>query len=112
MSLLINQLNKDFSFTSQIGIQDIAEIASLGYKTIINNRPDFEGGNMQPQSAEIEAVAKTYGIAYAHIPVIPNQISHENIAAFKQAYENAQKPILGFCKSGNRASTLCKLALA
>lgn len=111
MTSLINQLNPDFSFTSQIEIKDIAEIASLGFKTIINNRPDFEGGNEQPQSAEIEAEAKKYGIAYSHIPVIPNQITPESVIAFKKSYESAQKPILGFCKSGNRASTICKLAL-
>lgn len=112
MTLLVNKLNEDFSFTSQVDIKDISEIAGLVFKSIINNRPDFEGGGDQPQSAEIEAVAKTNGIAYVHIPVIPNQITPENIAAFKHAYDSAPKPILGFCKTGNRASTLCSSALA
>ncbi|MDI1299080.1 TIGR01244 family sulfur transferase [Methylotenera sp.] len=110
MTLIINQLNKDFSFTSQIHMDDIGEIAGLGFKTIINNRPDFEGGSEQPTSTEIEAFAKIYGISYAYIPVIPNQITPENIAKFKQAFDDAPKPILGFCRTGNRASTLFHLA--
>lgn len=110
MTLIINQVNKDFSFTSQIHMDDIGEIAGLGFKTIINNCPDFEGGSEQPSSAEIEALAKTYGISYMYIPVIPNQITPENIATFKQALEDASKLILGFCRTGNRASTPFHLA--
>ena len=107
----LNQLNAAFSFTSQINIEDIPELARLGFKTIINNRPDFEGGDEQPQSAALEAVARGYGLSYFHIPVVPNHIQSHQIQAFRDAFDHAQKPVLGFCKTGNRASSLCKLAL-
>jgi len=108
---MINQLNKDFSYTSQIAVDDIAEIVSLGFKTIINNRPDHEGGAEQPKSEALEAVALSHGVTYVHIPVIPNKIQPHQLETFREAYAKAPKPILGFCKTGNRASTMCKLAL-
>lgn len=111
MPITVNQLNQEFSFTGQISIEDIAELARLGFKTIINNRPDFEGGDEQPQSAALEAAAKAYGLSYVHIPVVPNHIQPHQIEAFRDAFNHAEKPILGFCKTGNRASSLCKLAL-
>lgn len=111
MSLTIHQLNDAFSFTSQISSEEIAEVARLGFKTIINNRPDFEGDDAQPQSLALEAVAKSYGLTYVHIPVIPNHIQPQQIKAFRDAFNHAEKPILGFCKTGNRAAALCKLAL-
>lgn len=111
MTLVINQLNKDFSYTSQITVDDIAEIISLGFKTIINNRPDNEGGAEQPKSEALEAIALSYGLTYVHIPVIPNNTQPHQIEVFKEAYAKVPKPILGFCKTGNRASTICKLAL-
>lgn len=111
MPVTVNQLNEQFSFTSQISIEDIAELARMGFKTIINNRPDFEGGDEQPQSSALEAVAKGYGLSYVYIPVVPNNILPHQIKAFREAFNHAQKPVIGFCKTGNRASSLCKLAL-
>jgi len=111
MTLTINQLNNDFSYTSQIEVDDILEIASLGFKTIINHRPDHEGGTEQPKSEALEAIALSHGVTYVHIPVIPNNIQPHQLDKFREAYAKAPKPILGFCKTGNRASTMCKLAL-
>jgi len=111
MTLTINQINNDFSYTSQIEVDDISEIVSLGFKTIINNRPDNEGGAEQPKSEALEAIALSHGISYVYIPVIPNNIQPHQIEIFKEVYAKAPKPILGFCKTGNRASMMCKLAL-
>lgn len=38
-------------------------------------------------------------------------IKHEKIKAIQEAYETCPKLALGFCKTGNQASTLCRLAL-
>lgn len=111
MPITISQRDAQFSFSSQISIEDIPELAQLGFRTIINNRPDFEGGNEQPQSLALEAVAKSYGLSYIHIPIIPNNIQPDQIKAFRDAFNQAEKPVIGFCKTGNRASTLYKLAL-
>lgn len=111
MTMQVHQFNQSFSYTSQIEVGDFPEIISLGFKTIINHRPDYEGGLEQPKSEALEAAALSYGLTYVHIPVIPNQIEPQQVAMFSEVYANAPKPILGFCKTGNRAMTMCKLAL-
>lgn len=110
MSILITKQSEEFSSAPQISIEDISEIAVLGFKTIINNRPDHEGGDTQPTSAQIKVAAESAGLNYFYIPVIPNNIQSAQIEAFKIAYQNAEKPVLGFCRTGNRATSILKLA--
>jgi hypothetical protein len=37
-------------------------IAATGFRGVINNRPDFEGGADQPTSVQLEAAAKNAGL--------------------------------------------------
>lgn len=112
MTIQITKLSNDFSTTPQITEEDMAEIARLGFKTIINNRPDAEGGVEQPANATLEAAAKALGLAYIFIPVIPNNIQASQIEEFSTAINIASKPILGFCRTGNRAGNIYKLSQA
>ncbi len=112
MTIQITKLSNDFSTAPQIGVEDIAEIAQLGFKTIINNRPDNEGGAEQPTSAQLKVAAEKLGLTYVYIPVIPNNIQPEQADAFNAAYSLAAKPVLGFCRTGNRAGSIFKLAQA
>jgi uncharacterized protein (TIGR01244 family) len=106
MALTITEMTVDYSTSPQINPSDMAEIATLGFKTIINNRPDLEGGAEQPTSSAIADAAKQHGIHYVYIPVIPNQIQADQIEAFRKALSAAPKPALGFCRTGNRASQM------
>lgn len=106
MALTITKISDDYSTSPQITPNDIAEIAQLGFKTIINNRPDLEGGAEQPTSNALAEVAKQYGLHYVYIPVVPNQIQDSQVDAFSQALSDAPKPVLGFCRTGNRASQM------
>jgi sulfide:quinone oxidoreductase len=110
MTIQITKLSNDFSVTPQISIDDIAEIAQLGFKTIINNRPDGEGGAEQPFSETLKSTAEKLNLNYIYIPVIPNNIQSDQIEAFSTAYNTAKKPVLGFCRTGNRAGTMYKLS--
>lgn len=112
MSIQISQHTQDFSSAPQISVDDVAEIAQLGFKTIINNRPDGEAGALQPSSAQIETAAQKLGLAYVYLPVVPNQIETEQINAFDAAYTAATKPVLGFCGTGYRAGVIFKRAQA
>lgn len=112
MSIQITKLSDDFSTAPQISMDDIPEIAQLGFKTIINNRPDLEGGESQPTSAELRLTAEKNGVTYIYIPVIPNNILPTQVDAFATAYALADKPVLGFCRTGNRAGNIYKLAQA
>lgn len=104
------QISPDFYCTTQISVADIEHLAAQGFKTIVNNRPDGEGGAEQPTSEQLQAEAEKYGIAYVYIPVVPGGITAEHAALLKRHLESAPQPVLGFCKSGKRASSLYQMA--
>ena len=110
MTIQITKVTDEFSTAPQISVEDIAEIAQLGFKTIINNRPDAEGGDEQPTSAQLKAKAEALGLNYVHIPVIPNNILPHQVDVFASAYNVATKPVLGFCRTGNRAGNMFRLS--
>ena len=110
MTIQITKVSDDFSTAPQISVDDMVEIAQLGFKTIINNRPDNEGGAEQPTSVQLAAAAEKLGLNYVYIPIIPNNIQPNQIDEFSVAYNLAAKPVLGFCRTGNRAGSIFKLA--
>lgn len=112
MPLTITKISEVFSTSPQITANDIAEIAALGFKTIINNRPDGEGGAEQATSATIKAAAEKAGLAYLYLPVIPSNITPANVAECAAFISGAATPVLGFCRTGNRASNLYQQALS
>jgi uncharacterized protein (TIGR01244 family) len=110
MALTITKVLNTYSTSPQITPDDVAEIADLGYKSIINTRPDQEGGSEQPTSDAIKLAAEKLGLQYYHIPVVPNNIQSTQVDEFSNAFETAPKPILGFCRTGNRATRLLELS--
>jgi protein tyrosine phosphatase (PTP) superfamily phosphohydrolase (DUF442 family) len=57
-----------------------------------------------------KAEAEKLGLSYVHIPVVPNNIMPNQIDAFTSAYSVATKPVLGFCRTGNRAGNMFRLS--
>ena len=78
----------------------------MGFKSVVNNRPDFEHGPDQPTSAAIQAAAEAAGLQYRHLPVAGGYQSPEEIAAFAQLLEELPRPLLVFCRSGARSTRL------
>ena len=103
-------LSDDIAVCAFVPPEKLAELAPR-FRTIVNNRPDFEEPG-QPSSAELEAEARRLGFDYVHIPVIPGQVTDEQVAAFGEAVTNRKGPLLAFCKSGKRAATLWALSEA
>lgn len=99
------------SVSEQIVPEDIADIAALGFKTIINNRPDGEEPG-QPSDATLAALALAQGINYRHIPVVMSSIAENDITAFRDACDTLPKPVLAFCRSGTRSISMWALAYA
>jgi uncharacterized protein (TIGR01244 family) len=104
MSLQITRHTADFATAAQIMPDEVKEVAALGFKTLINNRPDGEAPG-QPTSAEIEAAAGTCGLHYVFLPVVSSQVASES-ANFASQLAAAPKPALAFCRSGTRSSML------
>lgn len=110
MALTITRQSDHFSTAPQINIEDMREIAEHGIKTVINNRPDAEGGTAQPLSADLEKAAIAAGLNYFYLPVISGQITEAQATKFAELLKTKQGPILAFCRSGARSQNLHQLA--
>ncbi len=96
----------------QLTPEAMAEAARIGFRSVVNNRPDFEGGPDQPTSAQIEAAARTAGLEYRYLPVNGGYQSPDEIAAFARLLTELPRPMLVFCRSGARSSRLYAQAIA
>lgn len=96
----------DVSVAPQLTPEWMAVAARAGFRSIVNNRPDFEGGSEQPTSAAIEAAALAAGLAYRHLPVDGGYQSPQEIAEFARLLAELPRPLLAFCRSGARSTRL------
>jgi len=106
MSVQITQHNASFATAPQIDPQDMKAIAAHGFTTVINNRPDGEGGPTQPTSAQMAEAAAAVGLNYHYLPVISGQITPEQTQQFAALMKAANGPVLAFCRSGARSTNI------
>lgn len=107
----INKINDDLSVSPQLHLADIAQLKELGFKTIICNRPDNESED-QIDMLSIGDAAQKHNMGFIYQPVISGAVSDAQVQAFKTTIENAEKPILAYCRSGTRCSILWALSMA
>lgn len=100
----IRQVTDSFAVAPQISEDDVAEIAAAGFKTIIANRPDGEGGIDQPRMGAIRTKAEELGLTFVAIPFsgAPTPDILERIGA---ALAEAPAPVLAYCRTGTRSIT-------
>ena len=110
--LPLRQIADTVCVAPQLTPDAMAELARLGFKSVVNNRPDFEHGPDQPTSAAIAAAAEAAGLRYCHLPVDGGWQSPEQIAAFAQLLAELPQPLLAFCRSGARSTRLYQQAAA
>lgn len=99
-----------FSVSPQLRPEDMGAVAAHGFKAVVNNRPDGEGGNAQPTSQQMESAARAAGLAYAHLPVVGGGITAEQVAEMSDLLNKLPSPVLAFCRSGARSAQLFGLA--
>lgn len=112
MSYTFQRLSADVCAAPQLDPAAMAWAAGQGFKSVINNRPDFEHGPDQPTNASIEAAARAAGLEYAFLPVAGGYQSPEEIARFAELLATLPKPVLAFCRSGARVGKLFQAATA
>ncbi len=105
-ALPLRPVAPDVCVAPQLTPEAMAEAARLGFRSVINNRPDFEHGPDQPTNASIEAAARAAGLEYRFLPVAGGYQSPEEIAAFAALLVELPRPILAFCRSGARSTRL------
>jgi uncharacterized protein (TIGR01244 family) len=106
----IRQIADDVCVAPQLTPEAMAAAAEAGFRSVVNNRPDFEGGPDQPTNAAIEAAALAAGLAYRYLPVSGAYQSPEDAAAMAALLAELPRPLLMFCRSGARSTRLYMLA--
>ena len=94
----------------QIYPTQCAKIAELGYRSVINIRPDDEHIS-QPSSTDLANATKAANLAYHHLPFDDERLSLITVEQFAAFYHAVPKPILMFCGTGARAKLLYQSAL-
>lgn len=107
----IKPLTPLLSVSAQISTADLPAIANAGFKSIVCNRPDGEGAD-QTGFKEIEQAAQAAGLQARYLPAETGQVTDEQGVAFGQLMDELPKPVLAYCRSGMRCTTLWALANA
>lgn len=107
--MTITEITPDYSVSPQIAVSEVAEIAALGFRSIMCNRPDGESAD-QPEVAAIKAEAEARGLAFAFVPVISGGVQPEDITAFDAAMAELPTPVFAYCRSGTRSRIIWTMA--
>jgi uncharacterized protein (TIGR01244 family) len=110
-SLPLQAIAPDVCVAPQLTPDAMAEAARAGFRSVVNNRPDFEEGSAQPTNAQIEAAAKAAGLEYRFLPVSGAYQSPDDAAAMARLLQELPRPLLMFCRSGARSGRLYRLAV-
>lgn len=103
-------LTPDVSVSPQLQPADMQAVADAGFKALIINRPDGEGGPEQPLSADVLAAAQAAGLQARYQPVVSGAITAADVADFNQLLHELPRPLLAFCRTGGRCTQLFQLA--
>ncbi len=104
----VKRISPFLSVSPQIYAAHVERLAAQGFKTIINNRPDNETDD-QPLVEELSAEAAKHGIEFINIPVIPGELTEQNVREFGDAMQRVTGPVLAYCRSGMRSTSLWAL---
>lgn len=103
-------MTKHIGFAGQLYPEQLSQVVEKGFKSMINNRPDYEEGAQQPTAAQMAEAAEAVGLNYVFQPVISGQISQENVEEFARHVNALPKPVLAFCRTGTRCNNLYQMA--
>lgn len=99
----IRRVTDRFAVAPQLAVEDVAEAARLGYRHLVNNRPDGEALD-QPLGSDMEAAALAAGMTYRHAP-FQGPPSPDAVEILAQILTETTEPVLAFCRSGTRSVT-------
>ena len=105
----IKALTPHLSVSPQILVVDMQNVAEAGFKAIICNRPDGEAPD-QPSFKEIEAAANQFGLQAQYLPVETGKVSDADGKTFGERLSTLPGPVLAYCRSGMRSTTMWALS--
>lgn len=104
-------LTPDISVSPQLAPTDMDAIRAAGFRSLICNRPDGEG-NDQPLFSAMQQAGVAAGIEVAYLPVASGKVDDEQVQQFAALFARLPKPVLAYCRTGMRSTTLWALSQA
>ena len=105
-------MNRLYFLTPSIAVSgslreaDFPCLASRGFRSVLNNRPDDEEACQTAASFD-RTLAERAGLAYRHVPAAKHAVlDDEVVAEAAHALEDLPKPILMYCRTGQRSAIL------
>ncbi|MCG6902319.1 MAG: TIGR01244 family phosphatase [Rhodobacter sp.] len=107
----LRQITPDYAVAPQIEPADMTELATLGFTTVINNRPDMENPDTL-QSDAMRAAAQAAGLAYVDNPVVNGAMTMDMVTVQGETVASSAGPVFAWCRSGTRSSIVWALSQA
>ncbi len=107
----INKIDDTISVGGQITVADVQQLADLGFKGIICNRPDNED-YIQTGYAEIKAAAEAAGLGVRYVPISHGSLSMDDVTDYARARREIDGPHFAYCQAGMRAAVIWGLGEA
>lgn len=105
-------LTPDFAITGDLEPTDFTKAAALGFKAILNNRPDGEEDHQLSSATEAE-FAWQAGLKYRFLPLDKHELFTDPVVeGMIGAMSELDGPILAHCKSGLRSAIVWAAASA
>lgn len=111
MTFSYKSLTPEFAVAPQLSATDMQSVAEAGFRSVIINRPDGEGGPGQPCSDDVLQAAKAHGLQAFYQPVISGSITAGDIDRFCRFLKELPAPVLAYCRTGARCTTLYQEAM-
>lgn len=101
-----------FAVTAELSPGDFEEVARLGFRAVLSNRPDGEEEGQMP--ARREAVhAWRAGLTFRHVPASKHDLFTDSVVeGMADALASLDGPVLAHCKSGMRSAIVWAAASA
>ena len=107
----IKALTPNLSVSPQILASELQAVADAGFKALICNRPDGEGAD-QPSFDEIAQAAAALGLQASYLPAETGKVRDEDGKAFGTLLSTLPGPVLAYCRTGMRSTTMWALSQA
>lgn len=102
----IVQLEPGIAAAPQLADADFGDIAARGFRSVVNIRPDGEAPG-QLANAQAKRTAVRHGLTFRHLPVMSVNVTDEDVVEeFARMMDELPRPILFYCGSAMRSTTL------
>ncbi|SFR52060.1 beta-lactamase hydrolase domain-containing protein [Litoreibacter janthinus] len=105
------KMTPDISVSAQPSAKDLALIHTLGFKSIVSNRPDGEAID-QSLYNEMKQAASYAGLEAAYLPIEAAGPTDEDVDKMAELLKTLPRPILAYCETGARCEKLVNALMA